>query len=133
GPPGPGETAAAGGGGGGRVGRGARAAAGAAPVAAGAPRPLRTLAPIGARLLPIDGPLVDVLDEIEHERGGVCVLASGDPGFFGIVRVLAERAGPDRLDVHPAPSSVSLAFARLGIPWDDAAVISAPGPALPHP
>ena len=112
------------------VGKEARAAIEAATVVAGAPRHLRTLAPIGARLLPIDGPLVDVLDEIEHERGGVCVLASGDPGFFGIVRVLAERAGPDRLDVHPAPSSVSLAFARLGIPWDDAAVISAHGRAL---
>ena len=68
-----------------------------------------------------------MLDAIEHERGGVCVLASGDPGFFGIVRVLAERFGPERLDVHPAPSSVSLAFARLGLPWDDAAVISAHG------
>jgi precorrin-6Y C5,15-methyltransferase (decarboxylating) len=43
------------------------------------------------------------------------------------VRVLAERFGPERLDVHPAPSSVSLAFARLGLPWDDAAVISAHG------
>lgn len=108
------------------VGKEARAAIEAATVVAGAPRHLRTLAPLGARTLPIDGPLTDVLDEIERERG-VCVLASGDPGFFGIVRVLAERVGPERLDVHPAPSSVSLAFARLGIPWDDAAVISAHG------
>jgi precorrin-6Y C5,15-methyltransferase (decarboxylating) len=111
-------------------GKEARAAIDAAAVVAGAPRHLRTLAPLGARTLPIDGPLTDVIDRIERERGGVCVLASGDPGFFGIVRVLAERMGPGRLDVHPAPSSVSLAFARLGIPWDDAAVISAHGRAL---
>ena len=109
------------------VGKEARAAIEAAPLVVGAPRHLRTLTPIGARTLPIDGPLADVLDALERERGGVCVLASGDPGFFGIVRVLAERFGPDRLDVHPAPSSVSLAFARLGLPWDDAAVISAHG------
>jgi len=109
------------------VGKEARAAIEAASVVAGAPRHLRTLTPLGAGTLPIDGPLTDVLDAIERERGGVCVLASGDPGFFGIVRVLAERFGPDRLDVHPAPSSVSLAFARLGLPWDDAAVISAHG------
>jgi precorrin-6B C5,15-methyltransferase / cobalt-precorrin-6B C5,C15-methyltransferase len=109
------------------VGKEARAAIEAATVVAGAPRHLRTLAPLGARTLPIDGPLTDVLDGMERERGGVCVLASGDPGFFGIVRVLAERFGPERLDVHPAPSSVSLAFARLGLPWDDAAVISAHG------
>jgi precorrin-6Y C5,15-methyltransferase (decarboxylating) len=109
------------------VGKEARAAIEAASLVAGAPRHLRTLTPIGARTLPIDGPLTDVLDALERERGGVCVLASGDPGFFGIVRVLAERLGADRLDVHPAPSSVSLAFARLGLPWDDAAVISAHG------
>ena len=109
------------------MGKEARVAIEAAPLVVGAPRHLRTLTPIGARTLPIDGPLADVLDALERERGGVCVLASGDPGFFGIARVLAERFGPDRLDVHPAPSSVSLAFARLGLPWDDAAVISAHG------
>lgn len=109
------------------VGKEARAAIEAASLVAGAPRHLGTLTPLGARTLPIEGPLTDVLDALEPERGGVCVLASGDPGFFGIVRVLAERFGADRLDVHPAPSSVSLAFARLGLPWDDAAVISAHG------
>jgi precorrin-6Y C5,15-methyltransferase (decarboxylating) len=109
------------------VGKEARAAIEAASLVAGAARHLRTLTPIGARTLPIEGPLTDVLDALERERGGVCVLASGDPGFFGIVRVLAERFGADRLDVHPAPSSVSLAIARLGLPWDDAAVISAHG------
>jgi precorrin-6Y C5,15-methyltransferase (decarboxylating) len=57
----------------------------------------------------------------------VCVLASGDPGFFGIVRTLAERFGAERLEVRPAPSSVSLAFARIGLPWDDATVVSAHG------
>jgi precorrin-6B C5,15-methyltransferase / cobalt-precorrin-6B C5,C15-methyltransferase len=109
------------------VGKEARAAIEAASLVAGAARHLRTLTPIGARTVPIDGPLTDVLDALARERGGVCVLASGDPGFFGIVRVLAERFGADRLEVHPAPSSVSLAFARLGLAWDDAAVISAHG------
>lgn len=57
----------------------------------------------------------------------VCVLAAGDPGFFGIARVLAARLGAGALEVHPAPSSISLAFARAGIPWDDAVVASAHG------
>lgn len=57
----------------------------------------------------------------------VCVLAAGDPGFFGIVRVLAARLGPGRLEVHPAPSSISLAFSRVGIPWDDAVVATCHG------
>ena len=47
--------------------------------------------------------------------------------FFGIVRALAERFGADRLDVRPGVSSVATAFARLGLPWDDAVVVSAHG------
>jgi len=68
-----------------------------------------------------------MLDAVEAEPGRVCVLASGDPGFFGIVRVLAERFGAPALEVHPAPPAVALAFARLGLPWDDAVVVSAHG------
>jgi precorrin-6Y C5,15-methyltransferase (decarboxylating) len=71
--------------------------------------------------------LTDALDLIAEEPGGTVVLASGDPGFFGVVRSLAERFGSSSLQVHPAPSSVSRAFARLGMPWDDAAVVSAHG------
>jgi len=81
----------------------------------------------GGRHLVIGGDLGPVLDAIAAEPGRVCVLASGDPGFFGVVRPLAERFGPEALDVRPAPSSVSLAFARLGMPWDDAVVVSAHG------
>jgi precorrin-6Y C5,15-methyltransferase (decarboxylating) len=76
------------------------------------------------------GPLADVVERIAAEADAgraVCVLASGDPGFFGIVRVLAVRFGSERLAVHPAPSSVSLAFARVGTSWDDATVVSAHG------
>ncbi|MFE0327221.1 precorrin-6y C5,15-methyltransferase (decarboxylating) subunit CbiE [Streptomyces sp. NPDC058960] len=79
------------------------------------------------------GPLAPALDAIERalEKGDeerrVVVLASGDPGFFGIVRALGERFGPDRLDVRPGVSSVAAAFARLGLTWDDAVVVSAHG------
>jgi precorrin-6Y C5,15-methyltransferase (decarboxylating) len=79
------------------------------------------------RHLLVGGDLGPVLDGIAAESGRVCVLASGDPGFFGIVRALASRFGSAALDVRPAPSSVSLAFARLGLPWDDAVVVSAHG------
>jgi precorrin-6B C5,15-methyltransferase / cobalt-precorrin-6B C5,C15-methyltransferase len=76
------------------------------------------------------GPLAPALDAmaeyLEKERR-VVVLASGDPGFFGIVRVLAERFGPAALDVRPGVSSVAAAFARVGLPWDDAVVVSAHG------
>ncbi|WP_329408551.1 precorrin-6y C5,15-methyltransferase (decarboxylating) subunit CbiE [Streptomyces sp. NBC_00704] len=76
------------------------------------------------------GPLAPALDAIAEyvaEDRRVLVLASGDPGFFGIVRALAERFGPRLLDVRPGVSSVAAAFARLGLTWDDAVVVSAHG------
>ncbi|MFF3905526.1 precorrin-6y C5,15-methyltransferase (decarboxylating) subunit CbiE [Streptomyces sp. NPDC001848] len=88
--------------------------------------------PAGAERIVL-GPLAPALDAVERtlEKGDeerrVVVLASGDPGFFGIVRALAERFGPDRLDVRPGVSSVAGAFARLGLTWDDAVVVSAHG------
>ncbi|MGW2032541.1 MULTISPECIES: precorrin-6y C5,15-methyltransferase (decarboxylating) subunit CbiE [Streptomyces] len=76
------------------------------------------------------GPLAPALEAIAGYVGKelpVVVLASGDPGFFGIVRALAERFGSGLLDVRPGVSSVAAAFARIGLPWDDAVVVSAHG------
>ncbi|MHB8576356.1 MAG: precorrin-6y C5,15-methyltransferase (decarboxylating) subunit CbiE [Dehalococcoidia bacterium] len=55
------------------------------------------------------------------------VLASGDPCFFGIAPILAARLGHERVMVHPHSGSVALAFARLGMSWQDATVLSAHG------
>ena len=55
------------------------------------------------------------------------VLASGDPGFFGIVRLLGGRFGGENLRVLPGLSSVALAFAGAGLSWDDAVTVSAHG------
>jgi precorrin-6Y C5,15-methyltransferase (decarboxylating) len=108
----------------------AQAALVEAEVLVGTGRHLQAVGNPEAERLPFDDTLASLLDAVDtHVSGGrrVCVLASGDPGFFGIVRALADRFRPDQLAVHPAPSSVALAFARLGVPWDDAAVASAHG------
>lgn len=55
------------------------------------------------------------------------VLASGDPLFYGIGTYLAERAGEFALHVEPALSSMQLAFARLGVSWEKAALGSVHG------
>jgi precorrin-6Y C5,15-methyltransferase (decarboxylating) len=65
------------------------------------------------------------IERLSTHDGHAVVLASGDPGFFGIVATL-RRAGLQPA-VIPAPSSVAHAFARLGLPWDDALVVSAHG------
>ncbi|MER6528108.1 precorrin-6y C5,15-methyltransferase (decarboxylating) subunit CbiE [Streptomyces sp. NPDC001508] len=88
--------------------------------------------PEGAERLVL-GPLGPALDTIAAYVGAarpVVVLASGDPGFFGIVRALAERFGSGLLAVRPGVSSVATAFARIGLSWDDAVVVSAHGRAL---
>lgn len=69
--------------------------------------------------------LDEALDAIAAHPGPVAVLASGDPGFFGIVRAIRDRGIEPR--VIPAVSSVALAFARIGTDWDDALVLSAHG------
>ncbi len=112
---------------GGRVPPGTEALLAGADVVAGGRTVLDALAPAGARLVVLGAGIAEALEALAAEPGAVCVLASGDPGFFGVVRALGAAAGPERLDVHPAPSSVALAFARLGLPWDDALVVSAHG------
>ena len=74
------------------------------------------------------GPLEEAVAAVQaaHRDGRrVVVVASGDPGFFGIVRRLTREHLP--LTVLPARSSVATAFSRLGLPWDDAVVVSAHG------
>ena len=76
------------------------------------------------------GPLTDVVEVIRHrhaEGRRVCVLASGDPGFFGLARILVAELDRDAVRILPAPSSVALAWAAAGLSWDDAEVVSAHG------
>ena len=83
---------------------------------------------IGAeRAAVLKGDLSGALSRIEEADEPVVVLASGDPGFFGIVRLLGERFGVGNLRILPGVSSVALAFARAGLPWDDAITVSAHG------
>lgn len=55
----------------------------------------------------------------------IIVIASGDPLYFGVVRAL-RRLGL-RPEVVSAPSSIASAFAAVGVPWDDAVVVSVHG------
>jgi precorrin-6Y C5,15-methyltransferase (decarboxylating) len=57
----------------------------------------------------------------------VVVLASGDPLFYGVGATLMARLGREAVRVTPHVSAVQLAFARLGVPWHDAAVLSVHG------
>jgi precorrin-6Y C5,15-methyltransferase (decarboxylating) len=112
-------------------GAGARDALHAADVVMGIPRLLDTLPDdIAGKRIELSGPLAETLELAAERRAlgeRVCLLASGDPGFFGIVRVAAARFGVEALVIHPAPSSAAVAFGRAGLHWDDAVVVSAHG------
>jgi precorrin-6Y C5,15-methyltransferase (decarboxylating) len=60
----------------------------------------------------------------------IVILASGDPLYFGLGRLLLAHFAPEQLRFHPHLSSVQLAFNRLKLPWQDAMVISVHGRAL---
>lgn len=105
---------------------GAAEALAAAEVVLGGSRHLAAV-PLPAGVPTVElGPVGPALDALPGRRA--VVLASGDPGFFGIVRLL--RAHGHRPHVLPARSSVQTLFARIGRPWDDVAVVSAHGRAL---
>jgi precorrin-6B C5,15-methyltransferase / cobalt-precorrin-6B C5,C15-methyltransferase len=72
------------------------------------------------------GELMERIAELTADNN-VCILASGDPLFYGIGSLVVKKLGAEHVDVVPHPSSVQWAFARLGMKWDDATVLSLHG------
>ena len=54
----------------------------------------------------------------------VVVLATGDPLCHGIASFLVKKLGVDKLEIMPNVSSIQLAFARIGMAWQDAKICS---------
>ncbi|MCX5822040.1 MAG: precorrin-6y C5,15-methyltransferase (decarboxylating) subunit CbiE [Deltaproteobacteria bacterium] len=74
----------------------------------------------------IDG----TLDEIASRRDDgrqVVLLVTGDPGIASLAQPVIRRFGRENCEVIPGISSIQVAFARLGLDWQDARVISAHG------
>ncbi len=81
------------------------------------------------------GDLTTALAQIQqqlslHQQDCIVVLASGDPLFFGLGRLLLMELPPAQLTFHPHLSAIQLAFSRIKVPWQDACVISAHGRSL---
>lgn len=71
----------------------------------------------------------EMLDYIAENfrRVRLCVLAAGDPMFFGIGRLVIERLGKEAVEVFPDLSSLQVAFARTGETSNNARMISLHG------
>jgi len=65
---------------------------------------------------------IDVLTQCVGQR--VAVLVTGDPGLASLATTVIGHCGIDACRVVPGISSVQVAFARLGLSWESARIIS---------
>ncbi len=110
----------------------ARGLIGGAEIVFGGRRHLALAAPlIRGAARPWPSPFDGAAEEVSGYRGRqVCVLASGDPFYYGVGAVLARRVDPREMVVVPAPSAFSLAAARLGWSLPDTVLLSLHGRSL---
>ncbi len=96
---------------------------------AGSPALLQHFADHPARQIPLTGPVESWIPRLQAElaRGSLVLLASGDPLFFGIGRLLTAYFPAEQLAFYPQVSSVQLALNRLQIPWQEATILSLHG------
>jgi precorrin-6Y C5,15-methyltransferase (decarboxylating) len=102
-----------------------------ATLVVGGARHLALASPISAPTLRWPSPIEDAIPALLARRGEpTCVLASGDPFWFGVGALLRRHFAPEEMLCLPAPSAFSLAAARLGWSLQDCATISLHGRAL---
>jgi cobalt-precorrin-5B (C1)-methyltransferase len=99
-----------------------------AEVVVGGRRQLEHFAPAGAERVEVAADMTAVAAALRSRAGRrLVVLASGDPGFFGISATLRRLLPEARIETLPGISAAQLAAARLGHPWDDLCFASAHG------
>jgi cobalt-precorrin-5B (C1)-methyltransferase len=99
-----------------------------AEVVVGGRRQLECFAPAGAERVQIAADMTAVAAALRSRAGrSLVVLASGDPGFFGISATLRRLLPEARIETLPGISAAQLAAARLGHSWDDLCFASAHG------
>ncbi len=93
----------------------------------GAPRLLAMFAGLGKTASAACAP-EQVAAQVRRQAEQRCViLVSGDTGFYSGAEGIAKALGDYRVRLIPGISSLSYFFSRLGLPWQDAAVVSCHG------
>jgi cobalt-precorrin-7 (C5)-methyltransferase len=98
-----------------------------AEVLIGAERLLELFATSSAEKIALGSSVSKTLDRLETLAGdrNVAVLVSGDPGLYSLSKLVTARFGRAGCRIIPGISSVQVAFARLGLDWANALLISA--------
>jgi len=111
------------------LGENARNAISSASTVFGGRRHLELAAPLitgEARAWPT--PFDATMRDVVALRGQkVCVLASGDPFFFGVGATLSRQIPAEEFIAYPAPAAFSLAASRLGWPLQEIETVSLHG------
>ncbi len=105
----------------------ARAAIEKAEVLAGAPRLLDAFPTLRAERIVVKSDIEEVMNQIAIRAGHkkVVALVTGDPGLCSLAKPIVKRFGRDACEIIPGVSSVQVAFARIGLDWLDARIVSA--------
>jgi precorrin-6Y C5,15-methyltransferase (decarboxylating) len=80
-----------------------------------------TAAPAWGERLFVRGDLMTLMAQVGERLGAglnVCILTSGDPGYFSLLAQV-ERAFPGEAVIEPGVASVQLLAARVGVPWQE--------------
>lgn len=101
----------------------------AATVLAGGARALREFARGDQLQIKVDGDVLRLIRELRAQlvQCDIVVMVSGDPGYYSLLETLRREFPPERIQVIPGVSSFQAAFARLGLPWQNARLVSAHG------
>ena len=77
----------------------------------------------------IKGKISEIIHQIQElaNEHNIAVLSSGDPMYFGIGGRLVKGIGLENVEIISHPGAIPLAFARIGVNWEDACVISLHG------
>lgn len=107
----------------------AAGAVAAAQVLVGGERHLSFFPQFSGERIVLKGGLTATLDRVAELAGehNVCILASGDPLFFGVGGLVVTRLGAEHVEILPQPSAMQWAFARVGLKWEDATLLSVHG------
>jgi cobalt-precorrin-7 (C5)-methyltransferase len=95
----------------------------------GGSRALKDYAKSHQQTRKVDSDISGLLEYVHNQltERDVVVIVSGDPGYYSLLETMRREFPADCIRVIPGLSSFQCAFARIGLPWQAARLISAHG------